>query len=191
MVNRVAHGYLPGRSTIIGVQVSRSMQVVLGLGGNRGEVAAAFAAAAGALASRFRLLGHSSVWRSVPLGPPQPDFLNAALLLDVDVDPHRLLAICQGLEVVAGRCRELETRDGPRTLDLDILLVRGVVVVSPALAVPHPRLAVRRFALLPASEVAPGWEHPRVHRSLSDLAATVYGERQECQRVAPFPEVRR
>lgn len=166
------------------------MQVVLGLGGNSGDVATAFAAAAGRLASRFRLLGCSSLWRTAPVGPPQPDFLNAALLLEIDVDPYRLLATCQGLEATGGRRRENEERDGPRPLDLDVLILRGVVVESPALTVPHPRLAVRRFALLPAGELAPDWEHPRLHRTLSDLAAGLFDDRQECKRVAPFPRLR-
>ncbi len=167
------------------------MRVLLGLGGNQGNVPAAFAAAAGALAGRFRLLACSSVWRSAPLGPPQPEFLNAALLVEADVELLRILAICQHLEAAAGRSRGAEVRFGPRALDIDLLLARDLVVESIALTLPHPRLAERRFALLPACEVVPEWVHPRLHRTLSDLAATLAAANQPCHRAGPFPPVAR
>jgi 2-amino-4-hydroxy-6-hydroxymethyldihydropteridine diphosphokinase len=167
------------------------MQVLLGLGGNLGDVRAAFAGAAAALARRLSLLACSSLWRTAPLGPPQPEFLNAALLLDVDVDPLRLLAIVQRLEAAAGRDRLAEVHDGPRTLDIDLLLARDFVVASTALALPHPRLAGRRFALLPAREVAPDWVHPRLHRTIADLAASVFDGGQRCHRAGAFPQERR
>jgi 2-amino-4-hydroxy-6-hydroxymethyldihydropteridine diphosphokinase len=167
------------------------MQIVIGLGGNSGEVAASFSSAAGALATRFRLVASSGIWRTAPIGPPQDDFLNAALLLDVDADLFRVLAWCQALEVRAGRRRQPGERNRPRPLDLDILLAEEVVVVSPALVVPHPRLALRRFALLPACEVAAGWRHPRLHRPLDELAATLAGDGQRCDRLGSFPPPRR
>jgi 2-amino-4-hydroxy-6-hydroxymethyldihydropteridine diphosphokinase len=163
------------------------MQVLLGLGGNLGDVSAAFASAAGALAGRFRVCGASGVWRTAPIGPPQPEFLNAALLVEVDVDPLRLLAFCQRLEAAAGRDRAGEPRLGPRTLDVDLLLAPDLVVEGPALTLPHPRLAARRFALLPACELAGAWAHPRVHRTLSELAAGLSAGEQPCRRVGPFP----
>jgi 2-amino-4-hydroxy-6-hydroxymethyldihydropteridine diphosphokinase len=165
------------------------MRVLLGLGGNLGNVPAAFAAAAGALAGRFRLLGCSGLWRTAPIGPPQPEFLNAALLVEADVDLLRILAICQHLEVAAGRSRGAEERFGPRALDIDLLLARDLVVESAALTLPHPRLAERRFVLLPAGELVPDWVHPRLHRTLSDLAATVAAADQPCRRAEPFPPV--
>ncbi len=166
------------------------MRVLLGLGGNLGDVRAACAGAAAALARRFPLLACSGLWRTAPLGPAQPDFLNAALLLDVDVDPLRLLAIVQRLEAAAGRDRLAEVRNGPRTLDIDLLLALDLVVVSATLTLPHPRLAERRFALLPAREVAPDWVHPRLHRTIAELAASVSEAGQQCRRVGAFPRQR-
>jgi 2-amino-4-hydroxy-6-hydroxymethyldihydropteridine diphosphokinase len=163
------------------------VQVLLGLGGNQGDVGSAFAAAAASLARRFRLLGCSSVWRTAPLGPPQPEYLNAALLVEVDAAPLALLAFCQRLEAEAGRDRAVEARLGPRALDVDLLLAPALVVASPALTLPHPRLAERRFALLPSCELVPGWVHPRLHRTLATLAATVATAGQACRRVGPFP----
>jgi 2-amino-4-hydroxy-6-hydroxymethyldihydropteridine diphosphokinase len=160
---------------------------IVGLGGNQGDVGGAFAAAAAALGRRFRVLAASSLWRSAPVGPAQPDFRNAALLLEVDCDPLRLLAFAKRLEVDAGRDRGTEERFGPRPLDVDLLLAPGVVVESPALVLPHPRLAGRRFALLPAVELAPAWVHPRLHRTLADLAAAVPAGTQRCERLGLFP----
>lgn len=163
------------------------MLVLLGLGGNQGDVAAALAAATAALEHRFRLIARSALWRTAPLGPPQPDYLNAALLLDVDCDPLRLLACAQQLEAAAGRDRGREQHLGPRPLDIDLLLVPGLVVESPALELPHPRLAGRRFALLPAAELAPEWIHPREHCTVAALAAALDAEAQPCERLGPFP----
>jgi 2-amino-4-hydroxy-6-hydroxymethyldihydropteridine diphosphokinase len=163
------------------------LRFLLGLGGNLGDVPQAFAATAGALARRFRLLGCSSLWRTAAVGPPQSDFLNAALLLAADVDPLRLLACCQLLEAGAGRDRGRESRWGPRALDLDLLLAEGLVVESPSLTLPHPRLAERRFALAPACELAADWIHPRLHRPLAELAASVPDGEQWCRRAGRFP----
>lgn len=162
------------------------MQLLIGLGGNIGDVPAALAAAGAALAVRFRLLGTSGLWRSAPVGPPQPDFLNAALLLDVDVHPLEVLAACRRLEQAAGRRRDLEARWGPRPLDLDLLAAGDLVIESRALTLPHPRLAQRRFALLPAVELAPEWRHPRALRTLAELANDIDPAAQPCERVAPF-----
>ena len=163
------------------------MLALLGLGGNLGDVRAAFAAAREQLGERFRLVAASSLWRTAPQGPAQPDFLNAALLLEADVHPLRLLAACLDVEARSGRQRADERRWGPRPLDVDLLLAEGVVAEGPALTLPHPRLALRRFALLPAVELAPEWVHPRVRRSLAELLAQLFPDEQPCQRLGPFP----
>ena len=165
------------------------MRFVIGLGGNTGDVATAFARSAAALATGFRLLGRSALWRSVAVGPTQPDYLNAALLLDVDVHPLAVLAVCRRLEHDAGRRRDAEARWGPRPLDLDLLAAGDLVIESAALTLPHPRLAERRFALLPAAELAPDWVHPRAHRTLSELAVTLDAAAQPCERIADFPSL--
>ncbi len=163
------------------------MKLLLGLGGNQGDVAAAFADALTALAARFRLCALSSLWRTRPVGPPQPEFLNAAAVFEVDLHPCRVLALCHELEARAGRCRRHEPRHGPRPLDLDLLMVPALVMAGPTLVLPHPRLAQRRFALLPAAEVAPGWVHPRRHASLAALAAALPPDEQPCRRLGPLP----
>jgi len=164
------------------------MELVLGLGGNCGEVLRTFAWAATALESRFVIRRRSSVYLTDPVGPSQPPFYNAALLLEVAVHPLELLAFCQGLEEAAGRKREKEVRWGPRPLDLDLLLAPGLVLCHPHLELPHPRLHQRRFALLPAAEVFPNLRHPRLHRTLEELASLLAEEGQRCSRLGPFPD---
>lgn len=164
-------------------------QVLVGLGGNLGDVEGAFTCATATLGRRFPIGAVSDLWRTAPLGPPQPDFLNAALLLACDVHPLELLAACLEVERVAGRRREREQPLGPRPLDIDLLLVRDVVIEGPALRLPHPRLAERRFALAPAAQIAPRWVHPRIRRTLADLAAVDALSGQRCERIGPFPRV--
>jgi 2-amino-4-hydroxy-6-hydroxymethyldihydropteridine diphosphokinase len=163
------------------------MHLLLGLGGNLGDVAASFATATAALAREHRLLATSGLWRSTPIGPPQPNYLNAALLLEVCNPLPELFAACQRLEAAAGRDRRHEARWGPRTLDVDLLMTPGLVLESLRLTLPHPRLAERRFALLPACELAPDWIHPRLNRTLRDLLAALDPLAQPCHRLGAFP----
>jgi 2-amino-4-hydroxy-6-hydroxymethyldihydropteridine diphosphokinase len=164
------------------------VRLLIGLGGNEGDVGAAFAAAAGALASRYSVLGRSRLYRTRPVGPDQPDFINAAVLLLTADHPMDVLELCQRLEAESGRNRTTEQRWGPRPLDLDLLIADNVVVERPSLTLPHPRLHLRRFALLPAAELAPDWAHPRLHSSLADLSAALDPEAQPCRAVGPFPD---
>lgn len=163
------------------------MQVLIGLGGNQGDVPAAFARATAALAQAGQVLARSSLWRSTAQGPPQPDFCNAVVLLASDTPPLGLLKYCLQLEVQAGRRHDGE-RWGPRPLDLDLLLVPDLVIAAPSLLLPHPRLATRRFALLPAVELAPNWIHPQHYRTLAELASDPALAVQRCERLGPFPD---
>ncbi len=148
--------------------------VAIGLGGNLGDVAGAFQRALAQLdaADGIRVVATSSLYRTAPVGgPEQPDYLNAAALLAVGVDPHDLLTLLQAEEVAAARVRE--ERWGPRTLDLDILWWDDHALHAPDLVVPHPRLHERRFALEPLLEVAPAAKDPDGRRYadvLSELA---------------------
>jgi 2-amino-4-hydroxy-6-hydroxymethyldihydropteridine diphosphokinase len=102
----------------------------------------------------------SSVYATAPVGgPPQPDYLNAAVVVEVEARPRELLHSLLSIETNLGRVRR--ERNGPRVIDLDILWIEGVVVKSEELEVPHPRLRERAFALVPMLEVAPGARDPR------------------------------
>jgi 2-amino-4-hydroxy-6-hydroxymethyldihydropteridine diphosphokinase len=154
------------------------LKIVIGLGGNLGTVRETFRHALLDLESHegIRILRRSGLWTTEAVGPPQPDYLNAAVLVESTLPPRRLLDLCQAIEARHGRDRRREQRWGPRTLDLDLLVADGVVCRGPKLELPHPRLAERAFALEPAAEVAPDLIHPTAGASLADLAAGVRSE---------------
>jgi len=97
--------------------------------------------------------------------------LNSAVRLEGDGGLSRLLDECRVAESAAGRNRAAEMRWGPRTLDIDVLLVRDGVRRGPLLEVPHPRFHERAFAILPAADVAPRWVHPLLGRTVGQIAA--------------------
>lgn len=134
--------------------------VVIGLGANLGAPELALRRAAAELSNWGADSKISRLYRSSPVGgPPQPDFLNAALRFSYPGSLRSLLERLHAVEAAAGRVRR--ERWGPRSLDLDILWASGIVVNEPDLIVPHPRLRQRAFALRPLLDVAPAAEDPR------------------------------
>jgi 2-amino-4-hydroxy-6-hydroxymethyldihydropteridine diphosphokinase len=122
----------------------------LSLGSNLGERAAALRAARDALAALpgTAVLGSSPVYETDPQDlPDQPSFLNQVVCVETGLEPEELLAACQAIEDAAGR--ERTVRFGPRSLDVDILLVEGVECDTPTLTLPHPRMWQRAFVLVP------------------------------------------
>ena len=102
-------------------------------------------------------------------GPPQGAFLNGALLLRTELAPRSLLDRLHEIEREHGRERPDPVRNGPRTLDLDLLLVDGTVVSSSDLELPHPRMHERSFVLDPLVEIAPDLLHPVLNRTIEEL----------------------
>ena len=143
--------------------------MVLGFGGNMGASQKAFSECLQALAAVGQVIALSRLWHTRAVGPPQPDFLNAATLMEWPAGPRSLLARCLEIEAAAGRERSAEAHWGPRVLDIDLLLAENVVCRGPTLTLPHPRLHERRFALEPAAEVAPDWTHPLFGRTVLGL----------------------
>ena len=137
-----------------------SRRVYLSLGSNVGDRWARLREAVAALPD---VAAVSPVYETEPVGGPpgQEPYLNAVVELDTDLSPHDLLELAHRLEDAAGR-RRVE-HHGPRTLDVDVLLVGDLVVDEPDLVVPHPRMYGRRFVLRPLADLAPalvpeGWE---------------------------------
>lgn len=136
----------------------------LGLGSNLGDRHARLQAAVDGLgdAAGIEVVAVSRVYETDPVGPEQPDYLNAVVAVETSLDARGLLEVARDLEVAAGREPDPRRRErwGPRPLDVDVLLVGDEHVDQPDLTVPHPRIAARPFVLAPLADVAP--EHPLV-----------------------------
>jgi 2-amino-4-hydroxy-6-hydroxymethyldihydropteridine diphosphokinase len=137
-------------------RASTPIRAILSLGGNVGDVVAAFASAACDLNAHpdIDVTGQSSLWRTKPWGlADQPDFLNMALAVETALTPEALLDECQSIEKGQGRIRV--QRWGPRTLDIDIVVFGTLEVRTERLTLPHPRAHERGFVLAPLCEIAP------------------------------------
>ena len=145
--------------------------VFLGLGSNLGNRAANLAQAIAALAAAgVQLVRRSSLYATEPVGfGPQNWFLNCVVAASTELMPRQLLRVAHEVERSLGRRRSV--RNAPRTLDIDILFYGATVVSMPDLEIPHPRIAERRFVLVPLREIAPGVRHPTLKRTISELLA--------------------
>jgi 2-amino-4-hydroxy-6-hydroxymethyldihydropteridine diphosphokinase len=136
------------------------LRAVIGFGANVGERLVTMRAAARALSRVARVDKTSHVYATAPVGgPPQPQYLNAAALVRYEGGPEDLLDALLAIEAELGRVRR--EKDGPRTIDLDVLWIEGIALDSARLVVPHPRLHERAFALAPLLELVPDAREPR------------------------------
>ncbi len=124
--------------------------------------------------TRLAPLGHvravSSFYSTVPVGfTDQPDFLNAALLLETELAPLDLMRALLAIERAMGRDRATAIAKGPRIIDLDLLLLDDLVLATPELTLPHPAMAERRFVLEPLAEIAPAMVDPLSGRTIAEL----------------------
>ena len=147
-------------------------RVYFGLGSNLGERLEHLQFGVDGLAAEVgRVVAISPVYETEPVGgPPQPDYLNAVVVLETDLPARELLRVAKSLEAAAGRQPpEPGKRWGPRPLDIDILMIGDERIDEPDLVVPHPRIHQRAFVLAPLADVAPelvvaptaGWQGVR------------------------------
>jgi 2-amino-4-hydroxy-6-hydroxymethyldihydropteridine diphosphokinase len=143
--------------------------VYLGLGSNLGDPAAAIEEALARLEDHgFHTTRLSSLWHTEPVGgPPQGWFLNAAAGGETALGPEQLLQACLETERAMGRVRV--EKDGPRLIDVDILLFGDERREGPGLVLPHPRLHERRFVLEPLFEIAAMARHPVLGVTVAEL----------------------
>jgi 2-amino-4-hydroxy-6-hydroxymethyldihydropteridine diphosphokinase len=146
----------------------------IGMGANLPSRAGAPEATLKAAAERLEALGHltrrSSLYSTEPVGfADQPRFVNAVVELETGLEPRALLDGMFRIEQEFGRDRSAAIANGPRTLDLDILLFGDRVISEPGLEIPHPRLAERFFVLIPLVEISPSIKDARSGCSVSQL----------------------
>jgi len=116
------------------------------------------------------ITAQSSIYQTAAWGlTKQPDFLNQVLVVITFLSPEILMQTLLAIEEKMGRIRTVKF--GPRTIDLDILLIDDLVINSALLILPHPELPKRKFALVPLNEVAPHLIHPLIQKSISGLLA--------------------
>lgn len=138
----------------------------IGIGANLGDRRATMVHAVRLLGGDVRA---ASLYEATPVGGParQPNFLNSALQITTELSPRAVLAQLQRIETALGRVRQ--EPDGPRTIDLDLLLFGHEVMDQPGLVVPHPRLHLRGFVLVPLSELTSNAVHPVFRQSIGAL----------------------
>jgi 2-amino-4-hydroxy-6-hydroxymethyldihydropteridine diphosphokinase len=149
--------------------------IYVALGSNLGDRAAMLARAVAAMnRAGLRVVRQSPIYETEPIGgPPQPWFLNAVAEVETERTAEEALSALQAIEQSFGRERLIP--NGPRTLDLDLLLDGSRVVATESLQLPHPRLAERRFVLQPLADLVPGLMHPVRHKRIAQLLQELGG----------------
>lgn len=143
-------------------------EVLLGLGSNVGRPLDNLREAVFRLHEICLVSRVSSIYRTEPVGNADQDwFLNCAVLIETSLDPHELLDRLLRIETAMGRVRTI--RNGPRIIDIDILLAGDRSINGAALTVPHPRMHERAFALYPSAEIAANMRHPLLRATVGDL----------------------
>ena len=155
--------------------------VAIALGSNLGDSLSNLENACKTLAQTpgITLTSCSSWYLTVPVGPTQPDYVNACACLEVELPPKALLVRLLEIEQQFGRVRR--ERWGPRTLDLDLLLFGNSIVETADLIIPHPRFRERAFVLVPLNEIAPDWIDPVSSKTIAQLAHSI-----DCSGVSLF-----
>ena len=145
----------------------------LGLGSNLGDRRRHLEDAIGRLGSPdVRVLRASSIYETEPRDvADQPWFLNQVIEAETSLFPRQLYARAKKIERELGRKPSFPK--GPRSIDIDILLFGGAIVSTPALEIPHPRMAERRFVLEPLAELVPELKHPLTRRTVREMLAQV------------------
>jgi 2-amino-4-hydroxy-6-hydroxymethyldihydropteridine diphosphokinase len=136
------------------------------------------------------VVAKSSIYQTEPVGyADQPSFANAVVALETDLDPEELLDQMLVIERQFGRDRRVGPPKGPRTLDLDLLIVDDLVRDSEQLVLPHPAMVERRFVLAPLAEIAPGLLHPLLGKTIAELLEQLPAQGQNRPAaVLPLPE---
>jgi len=158
----------------------------LSIGSNLGGRAENCIVAVARLAREEKVLQVSVIYETEPWGTAetaadQPAFMNVAVEIETQLDPHDLLGTCKRIEEMMGR--EPGERWGPRIIDLDVLLYEDLIVEDESLILPHPHMHERRFVLQPLADIAPGVRHPVLRKTAAELLRDLGAEGGRVRRV--------
>jgi 2-amino-4-hydroxy-6-hydroxymethyldihydropteridine diphosphokinase len=146
--------------------------VLLGMGANLGRPLDQLREAVGLLTLHVGALVTSSVYRTAPVGyADQPDFLNLVCRASTELSPAEILHACRQVERDLGRTRPFP--NAPRAIDVDLLACGDLVLDTPELTLPHPRLHQRAFVLVPLAELDPAWRHPVLGRTAAAMLRAI------------------
>lgn len=145
------------------------------LGGNLGDVIGNFDRAVALISSQIgRIICQSAIYKSEPWGYESSNwYYNMALEVDSNLNAIPLLDVTQSLEIEIGRTAKTSTNYSDRVIDIDILDLDGSIHQCHRLAIPHPRLHERKFALLPLADIAPNYIHPILRLNVSQMLLSV------------------
>lgn len=142
--------------------------IYLSLGSNIGDRRQQLTDAVRLLREQAQVKKVSSVYETAPVGGvEQDDFYNICVELESDQTPEEVLAMCQSIERQLNRVRKIHW--GPRTIDLDILMIDDDIIEREDLKVPHPYMLERGFVLIPLAEIAPEAVHPKTNKLIKEL----------------------
>ncbi|MCF7824760.1 MAG: 2-amino-4-hydroxy-6-hydroxymethyldihydropteridine diphosphokinase [Candidatus Marinimicrobia bacterium] len=143
-------------------------RVLLSIGSNQKDPQTQIRNAYHSLCKDFTNLHLSRLYITEPVGyQAQPPFINAAITLETNYTAPELLKVLHDIELKTGRSRQTESRNGPRTLDLDIILFGNEIWSESEICIPHPRFRSRRFVLTPAAEIASEMCDPEGRKTIS------------------------
>lgn len=139
------------------------------LGGNIGDVQKHFDKALHLIEEKIgKITGRSAIYRTAAWGyEQQPDFLNIVVKIKTGLSAETLMLACLEIEKKLGRKREF--KNAPRTIDIDILFYDKQIIQTETLQVPHPRIAERKFVLIPLNELSPNLKHPVLKKTIHQL----------------------